>query len=302
MTQSHKLALAGKTAVVAALMSGSSLVWAQDAAAPASPAPAPVAEAVFAPPPVLRTLPTQNDVINPAAAEQAAEEKTTKQPVKAATAPTTRTRDAAPARPTPATPTRTMAPDTSVADNAASSAPLAVPPQVDSIEPAASTVQAVEPVPSGELGAIAQSDATGEDMTLIGGIAAALAALGIGAAFFARRRKSADADRATPVDAAPAFVAPPPIREASVFQQFDRMPAQQTIAPRQPLDSRSDIPVTDPLFSTPVAAGPITDPLFAPRNAVEPPITDPLFAKHGRFTGRARTGNEMEPRTPELVS
>ena len=302
MTQSHKLALAGKTAVVAALMSGSSLVWAQDAAAPASPAPAPVAEAIFAPPPVLRTLPTQNDVINPAAAEQAAEEKTTKQPVKAATAPTTRTRDAAPARPTPATPARTMAPDTSVADNAASSAPLAVPPQVDSIEPAASTVQAVDPVPSGEVGAVAQSDATGEDMTLIGGIAAALAALGIGAAFFARRRKSADADRATPVDAAPAFVAPPPIREASVFQQFDRMPAQQTIAPRQPLDSRSDIPVTDPLFSTPVAAGPITDPLFAPRNAVEPPITDPLFAKHGRFTGRARTENEMEPRTPELVS
>ena len=303
MTQSHKLALAGKTAVVAALMSGSSLVWAQDAAAPASPAPAPVAQATFAPPPVLRTLPTENDVINPAAAEQAAEEKTTKQPVKAATAPTTRTRDAAPARPTPATPARTMAPDTSVADNAASSAPLAVPPQVDSIEPAASTVQAVDPVPSGEVGAVAQSDATGEDMTLIGGIAAALAALGIGAAFFARRRgKPADVDRATPVDAAPAFVAPPPIREASVFQQFDRMPAQQTIAPRQPLDSRSDIPVTDPLFSTPVAAGPITDPLFAPRNAVEPPITDPLFAKHGRFTGRARTGNEMEPRTPELVS
>ena len=297
MTQSHKLALAGKTAVIAALMSGSSLVWAQDAAAPASPVPAPVAEAIFAPPPVLRTLPTENDVINPAAAEQAAEEKTTKQPVKAATAPVTRTRDAA-----PATPTRTMAPDTSVADNAASSAPLEVPPQVDSIEPAPSTVQAVEPVPSGQVGAVAQSDATGEDLTLIGGIAAALAALGIGAAFFARRRKSADADRATPVDAAPAFVAPPPIREASVFQQFDRMPAQQTIAPRQPLDSRSDIPVTDPLFSTPVAAGPITDPLFAPRNAVEPPITDPLFAKHGRFTGRARTGNEMEPRTPELVS
>lgn len=297
MTQSHKLALAGKTAVIAALMSGSSLVWAQDAAAPASPAPAPVAEAIFAPPPVLRTLPTQNDVINPAAAEQAAEEKTTKQPVKAATAPTTRTRDAA-----PPTPTRTMAPDISVADNAGSSAPLAVPPQVDSIEPAASTVQAVEPVPSGEVGAVAQSDATGEDLTLIGGIAAALAALGIGAAFFARRRKPADVDHTTPVDAAPAFVAPPPIREASVFQQFDRMPAQQTIAPRQPMDSRSDIPVTDPLFSTPVAAGPITDPLFAPRNAVEPPITDPLFAKNDRFTGRARTGNEMEPRTPELVS
>ena len=302
MTQSHKLALAGKTAVIAALMSGSSLVWAQDAAAPASPAPAPVAETTVAPPPVLRTLPTENDVINPAAAEQAAEEKTTTQPAKAATAPVTRTRDAAPARPTPATPTLTMAPDTSVADNAASSAPLAVPPQVESIEPAASTVQAVEPVPSGQVGAVAQSDATGEDLTLIGGIAAALAALGIGAAFFARRRKPADADRATPVDAAPAFVAPPPIREASVFQQFDRMPARQTIAPRLPMDSRSDIPVTDPLFSTPVAAGPITDPLFAPRNAVEPPITDPLFAKHGRFTGRARTGNEMEPRTPELVS
>jgi LPXTG-motif cell wall-anchored protein len=301
MTQSHKLALAGKTAVVAALMSGSSLVWAQDAAAPASPAPA--AETTFTPPPVLRTLPTENDVINPAAAEQAAVETVSRQPERAATAPAARTRDVAPARPAAATPTRPAAQDTSVTEGAAPSAPLVVPPQVDSIEPAASTVQTVEPVPSDEVAVADQNVNTGEDMTLIGGIAAALAALGIGAAFFARRRRDpADVDHTTPVNAAPAFVAPPPIREASIFQQFDRMPAQQTIAPRKPLDARSDIPVTDPLFSTPVVAGPITDPLFAPRNAVEPPITDPLFAKHGRFTGRARTENEAEPRTPELVS
>ena len=232
MTHQHKLALAGKTAVVAALMSGSSLVWAQDATAPAAPAPTPAAEATFAPPPVVRTMPTENDVVNPAAAEQA--------------------------------------PDTvAFADDS-----------------------------------VAEQDATtGEDVTLIGGMAAALAALGIGAAFFARRRrKPADVDRVTPVDAAPAFVAPQPIREASVFKQFDRTPAPQAIAPRMPIQGRSDIPVTDPLFSTPVVAGPITDPLFAPRNAVEPPITDPLFANHDRFTGRARHQSDIEPRKPALVS
>ena len=58
--------------------------------------------------------------------------------------------------------------------------------------------------------------------------------------------------------------------------------------------TRPDVPITDPLFSTPVMAGPITDPLFAPRNDVQPPITDPLFAKHDRFVGRA-------PATPANV-
>ncbi|MBA4305160.1 MAG: hypothetical protein C0429_00325 [Sphingopyxis sp.] len=298
MTHQHKLALAGKTAVIAALMSGSSLVWAQDATTPAAPAPTPAAESAFAPPPVVRTLPTENDVVNPAAAEQAAQEKVVKQAPKPASAPPARVRSDAPARPTAA-----VAPDPVSVDNDATEMPVATPPQTDLIQPAASTEPAADAVAFADDSVAEQDATTGEDVTLIGGMAAALAALGIGAAFFARRRrKPADIDRATPVDAAPAFVAAQPVRETSMFQQFDRTPAPQTIIARKPVQGRSDIPVTDPLFSTPVVAGPITDPLFAPRNAVEPPITDPLFAKHDRFVGRARNPSDVEPRKPELVS
>lgn len=298
MTHQHKLALAGKTAVVAALMSGSSLVWAQDAAAPAAPAPTPAAEATFAPPPVVRTMPTESDVVNPAAAEQAAQEKVVRPTPKPAVAAPARVRNDAPVRTTNA-----VAPAPVIADNDVTQTPVATPPLTDSIAPAASTQQTPDAVAFADDSVAEQDATTGEDVTLIGGVAAALAALGIGAAFFARRRrKPADVDRVTPVDAAPAFVAPQPIREASVFKQFDRTPAPQAIAPRMPIQGRSDIPVTDPLFSTPVVAGPITDPLFAPRNAVEPPITDPLFANHDRFTGRARHQSDIEPRKPALVS
>lgn len=298
MTHQHKLALAGKTAVIAALMSGSSLVWAQDATTPAAPAPTPAAESAFAPPPVVRTLPTENDVVNPAAAEQAAQEKVVKQAPKPASASPARVRSDAPVRPT-----ASVAPDPVSVDNDATEMPVATPPQTDLIEPAASTQPTSDTVAFAD-DSVAEKDATtGEDVSLIGGMAAALAALGIGAAFFARRRrKPADVDRATPVDAAPAFVAAQPVRETSMFQQFDRTPAPQTIIARKPVQGRSDIPVTDPLFSTPVVASPITDPLFAPRNAVEPPITDPLFAKHDRFVGRARNPSDVEPRKPELVS
>jgi hypothetical protein len=196
-----------------------------------------------------------------------------------------------------------VAPAPVIADNDVTQTPVATPPLTHSIAPAASTQQTPDAVAFADDSVAEQDATTGEDVTLIGGMAAALAALGIGAAFFARRRrKPADVDRVTPVDAAPAFVAPQPIREASVFKQFDRTPAPQAIAPRMPIQGRSDIPVTDPLFSTPVVAGPITDPLFAPRNAVEPPITDPLFANHDRFTGRARHQSDIEPRKPALVS
>lgn len=298
MTHQHKLALAGKTAVIAALMSGSSLVWAQDATTPAAPAPTPAAETAFAPPPVVRTLPTENDVVNSAAAEQAAQEKVVKPAAEPATASPARVRNDAPFRPTAA-----VAPDPVGVDNEATEMPVATPPPTDLIEPVASTEPTADAVAFADDSVAEQDATTGEDVTLIGGMAAALAALGIGAAFFARRRrKPADVDRATPVDAAPAFVAPQPVQETSMFQQFDRTPAPQTIIARKPIQGRSDIPVTDPLFSTPVVAGPITDPLFAPRNAVEPPITDPLFAKHDRFVGRVRNPRDVEPRKPELVS
>ena len=45
------------------------------------------------------------------------------------------------------------------------------------------------------------------------------------------------------------------------------------------------MPVTDPLFSAPVIAGPITDPLFKAKAEV-PPITDPMFAHLAEYEGR----------------
>lgn len=304
MTPQQKLTLAGKTAVIAALMSGSSLVWAQEAAIPSTPVPAPVAETTVAPPPIVRTLPTENDVVNPAAAEQAAQEKAAKQAAKPAArstaTPPARVRSEAPVRSTTA-----VAPEPVAGDNQTTQPAVATPPATDAMEPSASTLQVTEdPVATAPEDTVVNEDeATAEDIALLGGMAAALAALGIGAAFFARRRRRPlEADRAAPVEASPAFVAPQPVHQSSAFQQFDRTPTPQTMAPRQTVHSRPDIPVTDPLFTTPVVAGPITDPLFAPRNAVEPPITDPLFAKHARFTGRACPENDVEPKKPELVS
>ena len=104
MTRAHKLSIAGKTAIIAALMGGSSLSFAQDAAptvaAPAPPAPVadPVVEPAFTPPAAVRTLPTANDVVNPAAAQEAAAEIASKGQASPAAKTPPKPRAAAPVR------------------------------------------------------------------------------------------------------------------------------------------------------------------------------------------------------------
>jgi MYXO-CTERM domain-containing protein len=282
-------------------MSGSSLSFAQDAvpvvAAPAQTAPpeAPVAAPVVAPPPAVSTLPSPNDTINPQAARDAAAE-TPRQPAAATTAKTVvKPRATAPVN---ATVTANASPSPSIEPEADIAAPA-----VETIEPADTAIQgakAIAPVTDAE----AQNEGlSSEDMTLFGGLAAALAAIGLGAAFASRRRRRIVADdRISVAHTDPEYTAPRPIKDDPVFQQFAPAPAfAERPVKRAPMVTRPDMPITDPLFSAPVMAGPITDPLFAPRNDVEPPITDPLFAKHDRFAGRASTA-PTQNRERELVS
>lgn len=303
MTRAHQLNIAGKTAIIAALMGGSSLSFAQDAAptvaAPAQPTPfeAPAAPAV-APPPAVSTLPSPNDTINPAAAQEAAAEARRLRQVTATPQAVSKPRVAAPVS---APRTVAVAPDTAVEP----SNDIA-PPAVDAIEPAGAPIEDTTPVASVDETTAQDDGISTEDMTLVGGLAAALAAIGLGAAFASRRRRRVMADdNVAVVHTAPEYPAPRPIKEDPVFQQFAPAPAAATVAERPlqraPIMTRSNGPIADPLFSTPVVAGPITDPLFAPRNDVQPPITDPLFAKHDRFVGRT-PATPAATRERELVN
>jgi hypothetical protein len=300
MTRAHKLNIAGKTAIIAALMGGSSLSFAQDAAptvaAPAQPAPveAPDAAPVVAPPPAVSTLPGPNDTINPAAAQEAAAEAPRQRPANAA--PKAVAKPGAVAA-VPVAPTAAVAPDTIIDPSTDM-----VPPAVDAIEPAGTTIEDTAPIAPVDETIAQDAGVSNEDMTLVGGLAAALAAIGLGAAFASRRRRRAVADeRVAVVHSAPEYAAPRPIKEDPVFQQFAPAAVAERPIQRAPVTTRPDVPITDPLFSTPVMAGPITDPLFAPRNDVQPPITDPLFAKHERFSGRAPS-TPAAARERELVN
>lgn len=303
MTRAHKLNIAGKTAIIAALMGGSSLTFAQDAvptvAAPAQPAPieAPAIAPVVAPPPAVSTLPRPNDIVNPAAAQEAAAEATRQRQTTAA-APVARANPRA-TTPLRAAPTATASPEAAVESPTDIAAPV-----VDAIEPAIATVEDTAPVAPVEATVTENDGISTEDMTLVGGLAAALAAIGLGAAFASRRRRRVVPDnRAAAVHAAPEYTAPRPIKDDPVFQQFSPTLAPVVERPiqRAPVMTRPEVPVTDPLFSAPVAAAPITDPLFAPRNDIEPPIVDPLFAKNDRFVGRA-PATPAATRARELVN
>jgi hypothetical protein len=300
MNNVKSIRIAGKTAIVAALMGGSSLAFAQDAA-PSVPTPAapvavtPAPEPAFTPPPAVTTLPTENDVVNPAAAQEAAVEAAEKREARAVATPVARPRATAQVE----TPVKAPAPAAAVAPYAIGEPSTDIAsPAVDAIEPADTVVDDGAAIaPADETAGRVDARTSNEDLTLVGGIAAALAAIGLGAAFASRRRRRVVADDR--VESAPEYVAPRPIREDPAFQQFAATPTPERVIHRKPVMTRPDVPVTDPLFSTPVMAGPITDPLFAPRNDVELPITDPLFAKHDRFAGLART---TAAREPELVN
>lgn len=303
MTRANALNIVGKAAIIAALMGGSSLSYAQEitttVAVPDQPAPAeaPVAVPTMAPPPAVRTLPTANDTINPVAAQEAAAEAASKREAAAAQNPATR-RSATVAAP--------VAPKAPATAETIDDPVVNIAPSADAIEPASVSIADTASIPQIDEPVAAETALSNEDLTLFGGLAAALAALGLGAAFASRRRRRVAADdRLAITSSAPEYAAPPPIKDDPVFQQFapvvNPAPVAQRPIARSPIMTRPDVPITDPLFSTPVMAGPITDPLFAPRNDVQPPITDPLFARHDRFVGRAPAAQAIVQER-ELVS
>jgi hypothetical protein len=307
MTSANKLNIAGKTAIIAALLGGSSISFAQDVAptdvAPVAAAPVatPVPEPIVTPPMAVRTLPGENDVVNPAAAQEAAAEAKEKRQASAVTQrsakPNVATRTAAPViinRTPSVAAASTAVSETSTAD---------IMPTDNAIDPIVATVSDAAVTPPADDVAVEQDTGiSNEDMTLFGGMAAALAAIGLGAAFASRRRRRRVASDNVVRAATPEYAAPRPIREDPAFQQFSAAPVSERFIRPAPVMTRPDVPITDPLFSTPVVAGPITDPMFAPKTAIEPPITDPLFAKHDRFAGRSRPAGMVTNREPELVN
>lgn len=288
--------LAGRATLFAAMLSGSSLALAQETAptiaAPAPEVSAPVPAPIIAPPPVVNTLPQANDSVNAAAAQEAAAEATDRrQAVISRPAPTPRPVIRA------AQPASAVAPTVALAPDAADSnvAPIAT--AANDVAPATVTNE-IAPISAIEETTGSQNEAvSNEDLTLVGGIAAALAAIGLGAAFVSRRRrKSVDEDRQPAIAAHRDFVAPAPIKQDPPFQQFAAepavastaaAPAAERIVQPKPVMTSPDVPVTDPLFSRAVVKAPITDPMFAPRKDVEVPITDPMFAHMSEYKGRS---------------
>lgn len=301
MTRAHKLNISGKAALIATLMGGSSLSFAQDAASVvADPeqllrVAASGPDQVFTPPPVVSTLPGPNDVINPVAAQEAAAEAVPqRQAVVPSMAPVMQ-RAVAQATTTPVARENVGEPSGDIAPPAVDLTPLSSP-----------RTEQVAPIVPADESVTQDKGAFDEDLTLFGGLAAAIAAIGLGASFASRRRRRIGADNnVAVVHANNEFVAPRPIKDDPPFQQFTPASAAAPLVEfpiqRAPDIARADMPLTDPLFSTPIMAGPITDPMFAPRNDVEVPITDPLFAKHDRYVGRAPTA-PVTIREPELVN
>ena len=316
MTTALSVKSGTKTALFVALMSGSSHVAAQDVPLPAIPAPPavvqPAAPAPVTPPPIVRTLPTNNDVVNPAASQQVADE----QQARTAASPAAVKKAPARVQPTRATQVNVSAPTAeSVAETATD--PVAAAPifnEPSSNTPPSGTVS--DGIPTVDSAnalrqASAPGDAGGDDLPLFAGIAAALAALGVGGLFAARRRRVpvaglpeikeryvAPASAPTPAATILAFAPAAPAQVQPAFApQYSAEPPRE----RPQVNTRPDVPVTDPLFSRKVIPGPITDPMFAPRNDVQTPITDPLFAKHHAFAGRLRDAKPAPTPEPEPV-
>lgn len=311
MTQLLSVKSFAKTTLVAALLSGSCLAAAQEVPVVTStPEPAPQAEvqqpapsATVTPPPVALTSPTENDIVNPAAQQEADEEAQTK----ATPAPVARNRAQGSVRPQtqPQPQAAAVGRDSATGGGSETSTSRFNEPALSSALPPSNGANemGVVPPPASQVQDPSSPAASGEnELSLFAGIAAALAALGLGGLFMARRRrvpaKASHRIERTHVAQSPVApdttVAPAPIQPSVVPQPHSDRPKV-----RESLNTRPDIPVTDPLFNRPVAAGAITDPMFAPRNDVQTPITDPLFAKHDGFAGRLR---DIKPTpTPETV-
>ena len=288
-------------AFVAALMAGSSMAVGQDAAVVAVPVPVvqstsqPAPEAPVTPPPIVRTLPTQNDVVNPGALEEAKAEEQAKS-VRTPT-PRNKTVVQTTSRVSPV-PRAAVAPVEPAAPAQSINEPAISP--IDA-EPAGTTAvstidDTISQVPAAEAAQVGGDN----ELPLFAGIAALLAALGLGGVLVARRRGSHTPTPRERDALSSQQVTNKPISPAAIVAA-PQSPVAQPVAPqfvaarpieRKIVDARSDIPMTDPLFGKAAVAAPITDPLFAPRNDVLTPITDPLFANKDGFSGRLR---DMKP-------
>ncbi|WP_411290351.1 hypothetical protein [Sphingorhabdus sp.] len=288
-------------AFVAALMAGSSMAVAQNAEVVAVPVPVvqstaqPAAETPVNPPPIVRTLPAQNDVVNPAALEEAKAEEQAKS-VRTPT-PRNKTVVQTTSRVSPV-PRAAVAPFEPAAPAQTINEPAISPMDAEPVgTTAVSTVDDnISQVPTAETPQVGGDN----ELPLFAGIAALLAALGLGGVFVARRRGSHTAAPRQRDASSSQQVKNSPVSPAAIVAA-PQAPVAQPVAPQfvaaRPMepkivDARSDIPMTDPLFSKAAVAAPITDPLFAPRKDVHTPITDPLFANKDGFSGRLR---DMKP-------
>ena len=283
MTNANSIRIAGKSAIIAALMGGASVVFAQDAVPAAPVTAAPSAEQTFTPPPAVSTLPTPNDVVNPIAAQDVVTEAAEKrEPRPAAAAPVARPRVAVqPAKPTIANAVDSASP-IDVSPLTTGTSINLTPPAVDAAQPANTVIDDGAVIGPAKSAAATGTDAVNENLPIYGGFAAAMAAIAAAAALVSRRRRRVSAGQSTEV--APRHVAPRPIKDDPVFQQFAAPSAPEPVIQRAPTITRADMPVTDPLFSAQAIAGPISDPLFGAKAEV-PPITDPMFAHLAEYEG-----------------
>lgn len=307
-TRNHMMNFSAKALTMGLLLASSS-AFAQEVAptAPAAPAAPPPVEATVqpvTPPPVVRTLPNENDRVAPQAAAEVAAERTERATEARQSATPVRRPTVARAAPV-AAPERSPSTD-AVAPDAPAVADISA---ITDIAPVAPIEEPVVEVAQADIAPV--NDAADNEWLIGAGIAGALGLAGI-ALLATRRRRRRSGDVVT--EAAP--VAPvtyaEPLRDIArpVEQPLMQPPAAAPVfaaTTADPLFSRPrhDIPVapvtrdasnlpgvTDPLFAHKPVQTPVTDPMFM-RTVAMPPITDPMFAKHPEYEGgaAARTGN-----------
>ena len=270
-----------RMAFCAALLSGTSVAFAQDASvapivetapspvsAQVAVEPAPEVVSVVAPPPAVATIPE----------EQLAKPSAANRPV--ARAVTAR-----------AASVRSEAARAAVGPTTSSVSPTIIPaaPIDESLPAVTTTEDKARAAPVLQSNEIATDDANDDNLIVIGGIVAALGLAGTGVALARRRRPkepyTANERIETVAPAAP--VAPPfaprvspaePMRPAISERDTPRFVATAAVGNLPP--------VTDPLFAHRAELGPVTDPLFSHKVELQP-VTDPMFADHEEYGGKA---------------